>query len=275
MGMPELQGHLLVVTGVPVSRLYRESLRHLRETVALLHTSDPGNKGETMSKKLESLECGVDQSIRDLKEYCRELEARLAECEGAKPIHDRFDYRGYDLRPLIDEIAEGEGTSHERAREEGFDYGYDVPFGYGRFLMPPKPLSSMTLAEVREFQTAQINATKGHITGTKYGTSAVGRFQIMRKTLDGLRRILKAGDDQVFSPQFQDRCAVELLGDCGLDQWLYGEINDEVFQTRLAHIWRSIENPQGYYNSMDFEQPVGTTTGEIMAAFHEIRASKA
>lgn len=226
-----------------------------------------------MSVKLEKLGYDINNAVLKLKEYCLELETLLAEYEETSPA-SRFDYRGYDLRPLIDEIAEGEGTSHERAKAEGFDSGYDVPFGYGKYLTPPKPLSAMTLAELRDFQTDQINATIGHITGTKYGTSAVGRFQIMRRTLDGLRERLKSPTTQVFNADFQDVCGVELLKDCGLNRWLRNQISDEEFQINLAHMWRSIENPQGHYNSMDFEQPVGTTTEEIWVAFGKVRASK-
>jgi hypothetical protein len=183
-------------------------------------------------------------------------------------------YKGYNLSPLLDEIAEGEGTSDKTAKEKLLDSGYDVPFAYGVYHFPVKPLTKHTLDEIRAFQTAQITATKGKITGTKHGTSAVGRYQIMRRTLDGLRRRGAPPQIQLFDKEFQDRCAVELLKDCGLDNWLNGSLSNRGFHTKLANIWRSIQNPVDGYVEYDFEQPVGTTADELLAAFDAVRASR-
>ena len=41
----------------------------------------------------------------------------------------------------------------------------------------------MTLAELYNYQNKLINATKGKVPGTTLGTSAVGKYQILKKSL--------------------------------------------------------------------------------------------
>jgi hypothetical protein len=68
-----------------------------------------------------------------------------------------------DLRNLV---AEAEGTTDAKASQENFASGYDVPFAYGRYLQPSKPISQMTFKELDDFQKKQINATKGTFDNT-------------------------------------------------------------------------------------------------------------
>jgi hypothetical protein len=223
----------------------------------------------------------VVSDIREIRSSAIEIQTaieRIIHEQNATDIEQPRDgvwYKGYNLSPLLDEIAEGEGTSDKTANEKLLDSGYDVPFAYGVYHFPERPLTKHTLDEIRVFQTDQIKATKGKITGTKYGTSAVGRYQIMRRTLDGLRKLMHAPEFQLFDKEFQDKCAVELLKDCGLDNWLNGSLSNRGFHTKLANIWRSIENPVNGYAEYDFEQPVGTTADELYAAFDAVRASHA
>jgi hypothetical protein len=51
-----------------------------------------------------------------------------------------------DLRNLV---AEAEGTTDAKASQENFASGYDVPFAYGQYLQPSKPISQMTFKELR------------------------------------------------------------------------------------------------------------------------------
>jgi hypothetical protein len=54
-----------------------------------------------------------------------------------------------DLRNLV---AEAEGTTDAKASQENFASGYDVPFAYGQYLQPSKPISQMTFKELGIFR---------------------------------------------------------------------------------------------------------------------------
>jgi len=144
---------------------------------------------------------------------------------------------------LADLIFQAEGTSHAKANEHGFKSGYDVPFGYGKYLMPPKPLSEMTIAEVKAFQKKQIEATKGKgIPGLRQneGTSAVGIGQFMGFTIESLQKEMGFSDQEIFSPDLQNRMVHALLVRRGLNKLESRQISPEQFLNNLAKEWASI-----------------------------------
>lgn len=148
---------------------------------------------------------------------------------------------------LLDVISNSEGTSDERARREGFSSGYDVPYNYGKNIRPDKPLSQMTLAEVKDFQQKQISATRGSIPGTSLsqGTGAVGKYQITSGTLQSLQSELGLKDTDIFSPQLQDRMAIHLMRKRGLEKYLNKQMPAGQFQNQLAREWASIPTTTG------------------------------
>lgn len=227
---------------------------------------------------------GIERALEEIA-LAREALDRAEDSLVGLPVADKpvsmiteyiaADGHTYDLQPLLDEIAEGEGTSDERAQASGFDSGYDVPFAYGKFAMPPDLLTTMTIDEVYDFQRVQINATKGKITGTKYGTSACGKFQIIRPTLVNLIERLDMDSARVtYNASLQNVLGVELLKDCGLERWLTGRMSVRDFQVKVAHMWRSVENPNDGYDTMNFPQPVGTTSDEFLKACEAVLASR-
>jgi len=108
---------------------------------------------------------------------------------------------------------------------------------------PSKPLTSMTIQEVLDWQES-IDAI--------YNSEAAGRYQIMEDTLRGYnndkggktgkslyeRAGLSAGD--LFSPINQDKMAVVLLEGRGLTSFLDGKITREQFANNLASEWASL-----------------------------------
>lgn len=112
---------------------------------------------------------------------------------------------------LKDTITQAEGTTDKAAKAKGFKSAYDVPYGYGKYITPDKPLSTMTLDEVDAFQIKLINATKGKVPGAKptEGTSAVGKYQFIRPTLKSLTEDLPGST--IFSPQLQEKLGSKLI----------------------------------------------------------------
>lgn len=179
------------------------------------------------------------------------------------PMVDIDDF----TKRLVDQIADGEGTTVAKAQMNGFASPYDVPYGYGKYGAPEKPISSMTLSEVKQYQKVQIGRTRGTIPGAdpSHGTSAVGKFQIIGPTLRNLQERLNLSDSDVFSPQVQDDMARELMEDAGLSKFLAGEIDRATFQRNLAKVWASIADPETGKSAHG--QPVGSTLQEMEELF--------
>ncbi|WP_138469864.1 hypothetical protein [Poseidonocella sp. HB161398] len=139
--------------------------------------------------------------------------------------------------------------------ENGGRIDYDVVYGGIRpEHRPPKPVTSMTVRELLAWQD-RVNP--------HYNSEAAGALQLMPKTLRGLIRNGKASLDDVFSPETQDRYAVELMRGRGLDRWASGRMSTEEFGNSLAREWaslpvlaptfrgsRRIERGQAYYGGV-------------------------
>jgi hypothetical protein len=176
---------------------------------------------------------------------------------------------GPGVENLLNIITRAEGTSDEQARAKGFASGYDVPFGYGRFIMPEKPLSQMTIDEVKQFQSKLVDATRGRIKGVnpRYGTSAVGKYQIIGPTLQGLQRKLGISGSEIFSAELQDRMAIELLKESGMNR-----VDPVTFQNNVARTWASIPKVDGtgVHGFAGVSQPLGATSQEVSRAISQI-----
>lgn len=159
---------------------------------------------------------------------------------------------------LLSLIREAEGTSDSKAISRGYSSGYDVTLGYGRYADDKtKRLSTMTLDEVAELQ---IRILAGHKV-----SSAVGAYQIVGKTLRGLKKNLGLPGSTIFSASLQDRLAVELLNGRGYQKFLRGELSAVQFQTNLSKEWASIEKP-GTGSSYYKNNGVGANDKQMQAA---------
>ena len=94
-------------------------------------------------------------------------------------------------------IGAAEGTDKGR--------GYNETLGYGKFTGGPVDLVNMSLREVLTLQKQMLAHP-----ANDFNSSAVGRYQIVSKTLEGLIGKLGLSLDQKFSPELQDRLAIEL-----------------------------------------------------------------
>jgi hypothetical protein len=108
------------------------------------------------------------------------------------------------------------------------------------------PLTSMTVADVLKFQDKMIS---GQGPTGKHESTAVGKYQIIRETLNGLvaSGVLKPGD--IFNSGTQDRAAIALLKQRGMDSYQGGKISLEQFADKVAQEWASMPmaNGKSYY----------------------------
>jgi muramidase (phage lysozyme) len=105
---------------------------------------------------------------------------------------------------------------------------YNAFYGNG---WSTKDLSAMTLDQVMAWSGNR---------GTE--SSATGRYQFMKKTLVGLKQEMGLSGSEKFSPELQDRMALQLLNRRGYSEWQAGRITDAQFANRLALEWASLPN---------------------------------
>lgn len=93
-------------------------------------------------------------------------------------------------------------------------------------------LTDMTVAQVLEFQKTM--RQMGH------ESTAVGKYQIIQKTLEGLVAQGVVNLEDRFNPATQDRLAVALMRGRGLDRYQAGNLSAAQFADNLAREWASL-----------------------------------
>lgn len=160
------------------------------------------------------------------------------------------------VSPILDLIGQTEGTDRGR--------GYNETLGYGAYTGGDVELTSMTLGDIDKLQTKMLRHPKNTL-----NSSALGRYQIVRTTLRSLKNKMGLKDDDVFTPELQDKMALALLGGRGLDRWAAGKMSDKSFMNALSREWASLPTAsgKGYYDG----QRTGTTPDGVLSAFQTIR----
>lgn len=97
-------------------------------------------------------------------------------------------------------------------------------------------LSAFTVDGILARQQAQRQA------GAK--STAVGRYQIIYKTMAGLKRQLGLSGSERFTPELQDRMALQLLRNRGYDRFASGKMGLHEFALQLAQEWASLPDPR-------------------------------
>jgi muramidase (phage lysozyme) len=158
---------------------------------------------------------------------------------------------------LLERIAIGEGAKPELLQlQDKHGIGttqYDMVYGFGDYVVPSKPVSEMTMKELFDYQKKLISATKGKVPGTKYGTSAVGKYQFVKTSLFGKggtadkpgknswadKLNLKA--DTVFTPEIQEKLGMLVLQEAGYNSYIKGKKSEDSFLNGIANKWASVE----------------------------------
>lgn len=113
-------------------------------------------------------------------------------------------------RGILELIGSVEGTDKGR--------GYNESLGYGRFTGGNVSLVTMTLAQIKALQTQMLAQTRAlPKSDPLYNSSAVGRYQITRSTLEDFQRKLGLSDNELFSPEIQDKIANAIIAQTGGD----------------------------------------------------------
>ncbi|MCR8722811.1 hypothetical protein [Frigidibacter sp. ROC022] len=155
------------------------------------------------------------------------FDAEVLRYRRSRPLPERPDdaaaFRALGISGLRDLIA-----SVESGRA-----GYDA-IHHAATRLPAKRPSRMTIAEIRQW-----------IADTPGQHHAIGRYQVVPKTLRMLTARLNVPETAVYSPALQDRFADALLADAGLAEFLAGTLDRDRFMTNVATIWAGLPAPDG------------------------------
>ena len=172
--------------------------------------------------------------------------SRIQAAQGMKYVKDD---KG-NIYAVPSETAGSFGTPAPSAPGAGGTSGgsADVVYGFGKFAQPSKPISSMTIGEVQNFQKNElIPATRGKVgAGPDKGTGAVGTYQIVYGTLkDYAPKVLGPNwRDTPFTADVQDRIA----------KAIYEDVKDG----NLKDTWAGLPNNRpGAYSNVPWEQVRG------------------
>lgn len=114
--------------------------------------------------------------------------------------------------------------------------GYEDWSGFSK-IAPPRPVSQMTVGEIRNWQERNRRA------GAQ--STAIGGYQIIYDTFNATTRALGISDDTVFSPEVQDQYGMHLLRGRGYDKWAEGRMSDAQFMDNLAGEWAALPMATG------------------------------
>ncbi len=104
-------------------------------------------------------------------------------------------------------------------------------------------------------------------------SSAVGRYQIIRKTLEHQKGVLGLTGDELFDEEMQDRIAMSLLEGRGYTDYLNGYIDDKTFMRNLSQEWAAMpEDERGLsYYDKDGVNKALVTPETLLLAMHQTK----
>lgn len=156
--------------------------------------------------------------------------------------------------PLLELIASVESKGNYNAH-------------FGNAANTQTDFTNMTISEVMQWQ-------KDFVSQGNH-SSAVGRYQIINTTLDGLVRRLGTDTSQKFDAAMQDAFAVALLERRGSVEFLNEEITKDQFAANLAMEWAALpkvigDNPDDSYYAGDGLNKALVKTDDVMSAIDKI-----
>jgi len=108
-------------------------------------------------------------------------------------------------------------------------------------------------------------------------STAVGRYQIIRKTLQTLKKNLNIAGSTRFTPDLQDRLGLALMVGRGYQKWWTGAISDRQFAHNISLEWASLPDPEnGGKSHYDGVGPnhASTSLDKVLTMLQKARAEQ-
>lgn len=98
--------------------------------------------------------------------------------------------------------------------------------------------------DLSQFSLNQILAMQVGAKARGQLSSAVGKYQFIRKTLRGLKAELGLSGSEKFTPELQDHLFHARLIRRGYNEWKAGRLSERQFALRLSQEWAALPNPR-------------------------------
>ena len=260
------------------------------ESTAPLSEVDPERRADEEFLRTGELPSeGLMSPVPPVKSLRPKARSWLTDDEMGLPDDD--NYMGVlddgPTQDLLDRIALGEGADPRKLKAQD-KYGigsteYDMVYGYGSALAPDKPVTEMTMKELEAYQRKLIAATKGKVKGTELGTSAVGKYQVIKKSLFGPNGTaanpqkgywadkLGLTEDTVYTPAIQEKIGFLALKEAGYNSYIHGKRSQDSFQNKIANIWASVAKADG---TDKYGQGIHTVKKDLEPMFKSLAPTK-
>ena len=116
-------------------------------------------------------------------------------------------------------------------------------------------LTHMSVAEVVQWQKDYVQAGQP--------SNAVGRYQIIQPTLEGLVKEMKLSPSTIFNEIIQDTMAIRLMERRGAVEFVKGNLSAEEFAANLAKEWAALPRITGDNPSVSFYAGDGLNASRI------------
>lgn len=128
--------------------------------------------------------------------------------------------------------------------------------------------TSMSVGEVLAWQRQFV--------ATGSPSSAVGRYQFIDATLQGLVHEQKINESEIFDEALQDKLAVALLERRGIREYAENKISRETFAHNLSKEWAALPktigaHPERSYYASDGLNNAQISIGEVLASIATVR----
>ncbi len=225
-------------------KMAKDNPEYLNNLMSNLSKS-PKNADRLLQAELEGIVNEEDQQTADQKLFKLQQQPAYR-----RKLND--EYMKKDSNPILNTISEFEGTTKEASGKDP----YDVTLGYGAYDPLDHPVSDMTLDQLDKFQSLMLRHQDNEL-----NSSAVGKYQIVRTTLRDLKEKLGLSGSEKFTPELQDKLALELLGPVD------GKSPQEI-QDKASRIWASV--PTVSSGRSHYGQRTGGSSEEFQEAVNEV-----
>ena len=138
---------------------------------------------------------------------------------------------------------------------------------YGDAAQDRVDLADFTVDQVRDLQSDLVRTNGG---------SAIGRYQLLDDTLDGLVNRLGLNGNETLHPGASGPVGPAAGPDAGMEDWIGGRISDERFAESLSQVWAGLprdESNESYYEGIQGNQAT-VDWNTVIAALRGIRAGR-
>ncbi len=202
---------------------------------------------DTFLNTVNSYRAGDISIFQAAKQARSQMDMSRADMARAEQVVAQYAETG---NPLLELIAD---------KESGGDYNRIYGKGVQR-----EDLTNMTINEVIAWQ-------RNYTQNEGSPSSAAGKYQIIRKTLTGLKDEMGLTGNELYDETMQDRMAVHLLDRRGYDDYLAGNMSEDKFMENVAKEWASMpkdETGLSYYAGDGLNKAHATPATLLLAMRH-------